>query len=245
MINIRNYTKKYGEKVAVSDLNLNIMDGEVYGLIGHNGAGKSTTIKAITGVIEPDQGDIQVAGYDILKDGMEAKMNIGYVSDSPDRFLKLTSTAYYNFIGDIFGIDYDTRVQRIETIMQTLEMEGTGSQLIGEMSHGMRQKVFIIGALLPKPKVWILDEPMTGLDPSASFNLKQMIRKHADQGNTVLFSTHVLDTAEKLCDRIGILSHGKLIYEGTMEDLEKMDAGNSLEEIYLNLIKKQEDVRNG
>lgn len=239
MIKIEHFTKRYGEKTAVSNLNLEIKPGEVYGLIGHNGAGKSTTIKTITGILEPDEGKVEVLGYDVVSEALMAKKNIGYVSDSPDRFLKLTAMSYFNFIGDIFEIPEEIRKTRLADLMKIMEMEGSENQLIGEMSHGMRQKIFIIGALLPEPKVWILDEPMTGLDPSASYNLKKMIREHADRGNSVLFSTHVLDTAEKICDRIGILRKGELIYEGTFENLEKLEKGDSLEEIYLNLIGKQ------
>ncbi|HHG7618353.1 TPA: ABC transporter ATP-binding protein [Streptococcus pneumoniae] len=211
MIEFQNVSKLYGDKEALSNLNLQIENGEIMGLIGHNGAGKSTTIKSLVSIISPSSGRILVDGQELSENRLAIKRKIGYVADSPDLFLRLTAA--------------ENRYQVIETL-----------------SHGMRQKVFVIGALLSDPDIWVLDEPLTGLDPQAAFDLKQMMKEHAQKGKTVLFSTHVLEVAEQVCDRIAILKKGHLIDCGKVEDLRKDNPDQSLESIYLSLAGRKEEV---
>jgi len=239
MIRIENLTKNYGAKKALDDLNLTINDGEIFGLIGHNGAGKSTTIKSLVSIIEPTSGQIYFDGLDLKNNRDEIKKMIGYVPDSPDMFLKLPVTSYWKFIASVFGVDKDLKEERINNLCQTFSMEAKTNSRIEEYSHGMRQKVFLIGALISNPKIWVLDEPMTGLDPQAAYNLKELMKDHASQGNTVLFSTHVLEVAEQLCDRIGILSKGKILFVGTMDELRAVHPGRSLEDIYLSMVNQK------
>lgn len=236
MIKIEGLTKQYGDKIALDNLNLELKDGEIFGLIGHNGAGKSTTIKSLVSVIEPTYGTIFVDDMELKEHRLEIKKMIGYVSDSPDMFLKIPVSSFWEFIADMYGVDSETREERLKYLCETFSMPYNELFAIEELSHGMRQKAFIIAALLSNPKIWILDEPMTGLDPQSAFNLKEMMKEHADQGNVVLFSTHVLEVAEQLCDRIGILSKGKLIFVGTLEELKEIHPGESLEKIYLDLV---------
>ena len=237
MISIKNVTKEYVEGVkAVDNLNLEIKDGEIFGFIGPNGAGKSTTIKMITGITDFEQGEITINGISILDD-IKAKLQFGYVSDSPDMFLKLKGIEYLNFLGDIYNIDKDTRKKKIVELADKFELTSALGDQIQSYSHGMRQKIMVIGALLHDPRVWILDEPLTGLDPKSSFILKEMMKEHASKGNSVFFSTHVLEVAEKLCDRIGIINKGKLVFEGTMDMVKENYPGLSLEEIFLEITK--------
>jgi len=237
MISIKNVTKEYVEGVkAVDNLNLEIKDGEIFGFIGPNGAGKSTTIKMITGITDFEHGEITINGISILDD-LKAKLQFGYVSDSPDMFLKLKGIEYLNFLGDIYNIDKDTRKKKIVELADKFELTSALGDQIQSYSHGMRQKIMVIGALLHDPKVWILDEPLTGLDPKSSFILKEMMKEHASKGNSVFFSTHVLEVAEKLCDRIGIINKGKLVFEGTMDMVKENYPGLSLEEIFLEITK--------
>lgn len=238
MIKIQNLTKEYGSFKAIDSLNLEINSGEVFGLIGHNGAGKTTTIKSLVGINSTEQGSILIDGIDIAREPLEAKKLIGYVSDSPDKFLNLTTYRLFEFIANIFGIQNEERDERINELCEKFDMQDAKYKFIENLSHGMRQKAFVIAALLSDPKVWILDEPMTGLDPKAQHTLKAMIREHADSGNTVLFSSHVLEVTEKLCDRIGILKKGKLIYVGTVEELKSQHEGKTLEDIYLSLTEE-------
>ena len=234
MIEIKHVTKTYGTKKAVDDLDLTIPTGEIIGFIGPNGAGKTTTIKMMTGVLNPDEGDILINGKSIQKEPLEAKRQFGLVPDSPDMFLRLKGIEYLNFMGDIYEVDTQVRQQRIEALAETFEMKEALNDKILSYSHGMRQKIIIMGVLINEPEVWILDEPMTGLDPQSSFRLKQMMKEHAAKGKTVFFSTHVLEVAEKLCDKIAIIAHGKMIYFGTLEDLRAQHGENqSLEELFL------------
>lgn len=234
MIEIKHVTKTFGTKKAVDDLNLTIPTGEIVGFIGPNGAGKTTTIKMMTGVLNPDKGDILINGKSIQKEPLEAKRQFGLVPDSPDMFLRLKGIEYLNFMGDIYEVDTQLRQQRIEALAETFEMKEALNDKILSYSHGMRQKIIIMGVLINEPEVWILDEPMTGLDPQSSFRLKQMMKEHAAKGKTVFFSTHVLEVAEKLCDKIAIIAHGKMIYFGTLEDLRAQHGENqSLEELFL------------
>ena len=219
MIEIKHVTKTFGTKKAVDDLDLTIPTGEIVGFIGPNGAGKTTTIKMITGVLNPDEGEILINGKNIQKEPIEAKRQFGLVPDNPDMFLRLKGIEYLNFMGDIYEVDTAVRQQRIESLAETFEMKDALNDKILSYSHGMRQKIVIMGVLINEPEVWILDEPMTGLDPQSSYHLKQMMKEHAAKGKTVFFSTHVLEVAEKLCDKIAIISHGKMIYFGTLEDL--------------------------
>lgn len=237
MIEFINATKVYGDNTALDHLNLTINPGEIFGLIGQNGAGKSTTIKSLVGVIDLTEGDVKVDGMSIKDQPIKVKQQIGYVADSPDAFLKMTAVSYWTFIGQVFGVSDEARAQRIDYLCETFEFTDAVNKRIEEMSHGMRQKVFVIGALLSDPKIWVLDEPLTGLDPQSAFNLKNLMKEHTARGNTVLFSTHVLEVAEKLCDRIAIIKKGKLLYLGTMEQLKDKNPGKSLEDIYLDIIK--------
>ncbi|AJG98333.1 3-dehydroquinate dehydratase [Clostridium beijerinckii] len=241
MINISNITKSYnGNYNAVSNLNLEIKDGEIYGLLGPNGAGKTTTIKMITGIISPTSGKIEINGIDISKEPVRAKEQFGYVPDSPDMFLRLSGMEYLNFMADVYGVSKEERLSRIREISKRFEMELALGDKIHSYSHGMRQKVVLMGVLIHKPKVWILDEPMTGLDPKSAFTLKEMMREHADEGNTVIFSTHVLEVAEKVCDKVAIINKGQLIFNGTLSNMRKEFKENeSLEEMFLEMIQDE------
>ena len=239
MIDIKNVTKKYKKNNKVIDnLNLQIKDGEIFGFLGPNGAGKTTTIKMITGILEIDEGDILVDGKSIIKDPIEAKKNIGLVSDNPDVFLKLKGIEYLNFIADVYEVSTEDRIEKIKELAEKFEIINVLNNKIESYSHGMRQKLMLIGALLHNPKNWILDEPMTGLDPKSSFELKNMMKEHANKNNTVFFSTHILDVAERLCDRIGIIDKGKLLFVGTYEEMKReLKENKSLEELFMEIIK--------
>ncbi len=241
MIKLQNIAHDYGNKKALNNVNLEIKEGEIFGLIGHNGAGKSTTIKGIVSIIDHTEGNIFIDGKNIKEFRDECKNKIAYVPDSPDMFLRLQAMTYWNFISDVYGISEEDREKRINELCDIFSMSDVKEMFIEEFSHGMRQKTFLIGALIPNPKIWILDEPMTGLDPQAAFNLKELMKKHVSEGNTVLFSTHVLEVAEKLCDRIGILKKGELIFVGTMEEL-RGDSTRNLEEIYLEMVSDKSDT---
>lgn len=235
MIQLKNVTKIYGGKFkAVDNISLEIPTGEIIGFIGPNGAGKTTTLKMITGILNADEGEITINGKSIVKEPIEAKKQFGFVPDNADIFLRLKGIEYLNFMGDIYGIDTEIRQQRIEELCKTFEMEKALNDKIISYSHGMRQKIVIMGVLITNPSVWILDEPMTGLDPQSSYNLKQLMKEHAQKGNTVFFSTHVLEVAEKLCDKVAIINKGKIIFFGTLEALKEAYGENeSLEELFL------------
>lgn len=239
MIKIQNVSKSYkkGNKV-VDNLNLEIKDGEIFGFIGQNGAGKTTTIKMITGILEIDEGDIFIDGKSITKEPVEAKKQFGLVPDSPDMFLKFSGIEYLKFIADCFNVSKEDRIKRIEDLSKEFGIYDELENKIESYSHGMRQKIVIIGVLLHNPKNWILDEPITGLDPKSSFDLKSLMKEHARKGNTVFFSTHILEIAEKLCDRIAIINKGKIIFVGTLDELKNMYKDkNTLEEIFIDIIK--------
>ena len=237
MIKIKNVTKEYVEGIkAVDNLSININPGEIYGFIGPNGAGKSTTIKMITGITDQTEGEIIINGVSSQNE-KEMKLQFGYVSDTPDMFLKLKGIEYLNFLGTIYNVSKDERKNRIVELADKFELTSALGDKIQTYSHGMRQKIMVMGALIHNPKVWILDEPLTGLDPKSSFTLKEMMKEHASKGNTVFFSTHVLEVAEKLCDRIGIINKGKLVYEGTMEEIKEAYPNLTLEEIFLEITK--------
>lgn len=240
MIEIKNVSKSYVKnKKSVDGLNLEIKDGEIFGFLGPNGAGKTTTIKMITGILKIDEGEILIDGKSIKNEPTEAKLNFGFVPDSPDMFLKLKGIEYLNFIADIYKVDSKARKEKIETLSKEFGIYDNLNEQIQSYSHGMRQKVLIIGVLLHGPKNWILDEPLTGLDPKSAYDLKEMMKIHSKKGNTVFFSTHVLEVAEKLCDRIGIINEGKLIFVGTYEQMkEQFKENNSLEEMFLEMTEK-------
>ena len=241
MIKIENVTKSYVKgKKSVDNLNLEIKDGEIFGFLGPNGAGKTTTIKMITGILNPDEGDILIDGKSIEKEPLEAKKRFGFVPDSPDMFLKLKGIEYLNFLAEIYEIPVELKKERIEKLTKKFEIYNNLNEQIESYSHGMRQKIVICGALLSNPKNWILDEPMTGLDPKSSFDLKEMMREHSRNRNTVFFSTHVLEVAEKLCDRVGIINHGKLVFVGTLEEMKsKFNENTSLENLFLEITENE------
>jgi ABC-2 type transport system ATP-binding protein len=240
MISIQNVSKSYdGKKKSVDSISFDVKDGEIFGFLGPNGAGKTTTIKMITGILDIDDGDILIDGNSISKEPIDAKMNFGYVPDSPDVFLKITGMEYLNFLADIYCVPYEERKERIEDIAKKFEMYDHLSEKIESYSHGMRQKIIVIGSLIHSPKNLILDEPMTGLDPKSSHDLKEIMRAHADKGNSVFFSTHVLEVAEKLCDKIAIIDKGEIKYTGSVEELkEKYKNDSSLEEVFLKIIEE-------
>lgn len=242
MIQIQNLSKSYIKgKKSVDNLNLEIKDGEIFGFLGPNGAGKTTTIKMMTGILNPDEGDVLVDGKSIQKEPLEAKRNFGFVPDSPDMFLKLKGIEYLNFLADIYEISEKDRKERIETLTKKFEIYENLNSEIQSYSHGMRQKIVICGVLLNNPKNWILDEPMTGLDPKSSFDLKEMMRQHVQKGNSVFFSTHVLEVAEKLCDRVGIVNKGKLVFVGSFKEMkDKFKENTSLEELFLEITENEE-----
>lgn len=236
MIEIKNVSKAYAKgKKAIDSLNLTIKDGEIFGFLGPNGAGKTTTIKMITGIIDIDEGDIFIDGVNITENPIEAKRSFGFVPDSPDLFLKLKGIEYLNFLGDIFKMPKSARKSKIEDLAKRFDIYDALNDKIESYSHGMRQKLIVIGALMHNPKNWILDEPMTGLDPKSSYDLKELMKEHAKNGNTVFFSTHVLEVAEKLCDRVGIINKGKIVFVGTIDEIKKEFKDGSLEELFLEI----------
>ena len=240
MLVIESVSKNFGDKQAVDNISLKIKEGEVFGLLGPNGAGKSTTIKMITGILRPNSGDIFLDDYSITKNNFEAKKLIGYVPDSPDMFLGLRGIDYLAFITSVYKLNKDETSKYIKELAQSLNIYDDLNSFISEYSHGMRQKIFIIGALLHKPKYLILDEPLTGLDPASSHLIKEIMSDVTKKGNTVLYSTHVLDVAEKVCDRVGIIDKGKLLFAGTLNELKKnQNKEGDLENLFLQLTSGQ------
>lgn len=239
MILIKNISKSYDKKnKIIENLDLEIKDGEIFGFLGPNGAGKSTTIKMITGVLDIDGGDILINNNSIKTNSIEAKKCFGYVPDNPDMFLKLKGIEYLNFMADIYEIGLEEREQKIEELTELFEINDVLNDKIQSYSHGMRQKIVIIGSLLHNPQNWIIDEPMTGLDPKSTYELKQIMRKITAQNNCVFFSTHILDIAEKLCDKIGIINKGKLLFVGTLEEMRnELKENKSLEELFMEITK--------
>ena len=232
MLDIQHLTKTYGEKKAVDDLTLHIAPGEIYGFIGHNGAGKTTTLKAVVGILQFDSGDITIDGRSIKTEPLACKREIAYIPDNPDLYDYMTGIKYLHFIADVFGVDAQTRQERIRRYADTFELTDDLAQPIAAYSHGMKQKLAIIAAWLHDPKLIIMDEPFVGLDPKAAHILKGMMRKVCDNGGAIFFSTHVLEVAEKLCDKVAIIKGGRLIRSGTMEEVKGDD---SLEEVFLEL----------
>ncbi len=235
MIEVIHAEKFYDQKQALKDVNLTIKNGTVFGLLGHNGAGKSTLIKSLVSAHDLTKGQIKVDGRELTMHRQEIKQKIGYVPDSPDLFLQLTAMEYWRLMIDIYRINYQDVAARMQEYIQLFSMEADQNTLISSMSHGMRQKVILIGALTLDPDIWILDEPLTGLDPQSAFELKELIKKHVANGNTVIFSTHILAIAQEVCDELAILKKGEVIYTGTVEDLLASQPGKTLEEIYLSM----------
>ncbi|MDO4520076.1 MAG: ABC transporter ATP-binding protein [Erysipelotrichaceae bacterium] len=232
MLRIEHLTKTYGDKKAVDDLTLHIQPKEIFGFIGHNGAGKSTTLKSAVGILPFDSGTILVNGHSITSDPVTCKKDLAYIPDNPDLYEFMSGIKYLNFIADIFGIPADVRQERIHRYAAVFELTADLAQPISSYSHGMKQKLALISAWIHDPKLIIMDEPFVGLDPKASHLLKEMMRDHCDRGGAIFFSTHVLEVAEKLCDKVAIIKQGKLVKVGTMEEVKGDD---SLEEVFLEL----------
>ena len=232
MLDIQHLTKTYGEKKAVDDLTLHIAPGEIYGFIGHNGAGKTTTLKSVVGILQFDQGEITIGGKSIKTDPLACKRLLAYIPDNPDLYDYMTGIKYLHFIADVFGVDSATRAERIRKYADLFEITKDLATPIGAYSHGMKQKLVIISAWLHAPKLILMDEPFVGLDPKASHVLKEMMREHCRAGGAIFFSTHVLDVAEKLCDKVAIIKSGKLLVTGTMEEVKGDD---TLEDVFLEL----------
>ena len=232
MLVIEHLTKTYGEKVAVDDLSLHIAPGEIYGFIGHNGAGKTTTLKSVVGIQGFDSGRIMIGGISVADDPIACKRQLAYIPDNPDMYEFMTGTRYLNFIGDIFGVPAEQRRARILDYAARFELTDDLSQPISAYSHGMKQKLAIISAWMHEPRLVVMDEPFVGLDPKAAFLLKGMMRELCDRGGAIFFSTHVLEVAEKLCDKVAIIKQGRLIRSGTMDEVK---GDESLEEVFLEL----------
>ena len=237
MIDLKNVSRTYAKnsKKAVDDLTLHVEGGELFGFIGPNGAGKTTTIKLMTGILKPDQGTVTMAGHNMASDRLAAQRLIGFVPDGNDLYDRLTGMEYLNFMGDIYQVDSARRKAHIDKYLNIFELEDAINSQVRSYSRGMKQKLLVIGALIHNPPIWILDEPLGGLDPRAAHLLKEEMIRHCQAGNTVFFSTHVLEVAEKLCTRIGMIDHGSLRAQGTLEELKSGEKSSSLEELFLNL----------
>ena len=232
MLNISHLTKTYGNKKDVDDLSLHIQPGEIYGFIGHNGAGKTTTIKACCGILQFEEGEILVDGISVREDPLACKKRLAYIPDNPDLYEFMSGKQYLNFIADIFGVSSVRRKERIDRYSQMFGLEGDLAKPINSYSHGMKQKLAIISALIHNPRLMIMDEPFVGLDPKAAHLLKQLMRQLCDNGGAIFFSTHVLEVAEKLCDKVAIIKEGRLIRSGTMDEVK---GDESLENVFLEL----------
>ena len=237
MLEIKNYSKSYsGDKKAADNVNLTVESGDIYGFIGHNGAGKSTTIRAVVGVLDFTEGEIFIDGHSVKTEPIECKKVTAYIPDNPDLYENLTGIQYLNFIADVFSIDSETREKLIKKYGDMFEITDSLGDLINSYSHGMKQKVAVISALIHSPKLLVLDEPFVGLDPKASFTLKQIMNEMCREGGAVFFSTHVLDVAEKLCNKIAIIKEGRIVSSGSLEELTN---GNSLEETFLEMYNEK------
>ncbi len=239
MIEICNVSKMYGNsKVkAVDNISVTVRNGEIFGFLGPNGAGKTTTIKMITGVLQANAGTIKVEEIDIAENPLDAKRHIGYVTDNPELFSQLKAAEYLNFVGDVYEVPTDIRRERVERYTELFGIKNVLNGSIGSFSHGMKQKLLVTASLLSDPAVWILDEPMVGLDPKSAFQLKELMHERANAGKVVFFSTHVMEVAEKLCSRLAIINAGKIMFEGSLEDLRKQRGENaSLEQLFLELV---------
>ncbi|MGF0040416.1 ABC transporter ATP-binding protein [Peptoniphilaceae bacterium SGI.131] len=236
MIKVEGVTKKFANKLAVDKVSFEVRDGEIFGFLGPNGAGKTTTIKMIVGLLLPDQGEISLSGIDVLRDNYESKKRLAYVPDNPDLYDNMTAEQFISFIANIFNVSKEDRIERTQKYARLFEIENSLQDYLSGFSHGMKQKIALISALVHDPDVLILDEPMVGLDPKSSYNLKEIMRQRCNEGKSVFFSTHVMEVAEKLCDRLAIIKDGKIVAMGTIDDIRKQanDSG-SLEKIFLEL----------
>lgn len=237
MLEVKNFTKKYNNgKLAVDNISFSVNNGEIFGFLGPNGAGKSTTIKAIVGLIKKSSGEINIDGIRLEDDPILYKNKFSYLADNPDLFDKFTGVEYINFVSDIYGIDEKTRDERLNTYLDYFDIRQAMADLISSYSHGMKQKLAIISSLIHDPDLLILDEPMVGLDPKSSFNLKKIMRERKERGKIVFFSTHIMEIAENICDRIAIISKGKIVAQGSLDEIRKnLDEDKSLEELFLEL----------
>ena len=232
MLDIKNLTTTYGDKKAVDSLSLHIAPGEIYGFIGHNGAGKTTTLKSVAGILQFDEGEIKIGGVSVKENPLECKKMLAYIPDNPDIYEFMTGIKYLNFVADIFGVGAKEREERIQKYADLFELTKDLAEPVSSYSHGMRQKLAVVSAWLHEPKLILMDEPFVGLDPKAAHTLKEMMREFCGKGNAIFFSTHVLEVAEKLCDKVAIIKNGRLIRSGTMEEVRGDD---SLEEVFLEL----------
>ena len=240
MLELKNVTKAYnkGAVKAVDSLSMTVNDGEIFGFLGPNGAGKTTSIRMLTGILQPDEGELLLDGISIKERPIAAKRTFAFVPDNPETFSRLKAIEYLDFISDVYKIPQEEKMERIKTYCEKFGMMENLDSRIASFSHGMKQKIFLIASLITDPKNWILDEPMVGLDPEAAFTIKEIMRERAAAGKTIFFSTHVMEVAEKLCDRIGIIKKGKLVFIGTMSELQAQhgEPGQSLEDIFLKLV---------
>ncbi len=244
MIQFDHVVKQYGKSSvrAVDDLSLKVEKGKLFGFIGPNGAGKTTSIRLLTGILQPTEGQVLIGGKDMAKEPLDAKRLIGFVPDSHEMYDRLTGMEYLHFMADIYGVSRENRKAHIEKYLALFELEDAVNDQIRSYSRGMRQKLTVIGALIHHPPIWVLDEPMVGLDPRAAHTLKQEMRRHCDEGHTVFFSTHVLEVAEKLCDEIAIIDKGRLVAQGTLEELRSGETGASLEQLFLSMTEAEEEA---
>ncbi len=244
LIEARNLTKRYGDKVAVDNVSFGVYGGEVFGFLGPNGAGKTTTIKMIVGLLQPTSGTVGVAGYDVQMQSRPAKASCGYVPDTPNLYAKLTGRELLRFVGDLYDIDRKQAARRIEELLRMFELASAADDTVDSYSHGMQQKTSLAAALMHDPRVLVLDEPTVGLDPKSARLIKDILRQLADRGAAIMLSTHILEIAERMCDRIGIINKGKLIAVGTMDELRTLDQTGqaSLEDIFLNLTGGAEEA---
>lgn len=240
MLEIKNFSKSYSNNSkAVDNISLNVDDGEIFGFIGHNGAGKTTTIKCVCGILRFTDGDILLDGTSIKKDAYKCKLNMSYMPDNPDLYESLTAIEYLNFIGDMYEMPSDVRLKQIQHLAKELDMESHLGDTISSFSHGMKQKIVLISSFMHSPRLIVMDEPFVGLDPAASYTLKKMMREHCNNGNSIFFSTHVLEVAEKLCDSVGIMNHGQLILSGKTKELVN---NQSLEEVFMSTLNMEEST---
>jgi ABC-2 type transport system ATP-binding protein len=242
MIELAGISKTYAKSAmkAVDGLTLSVRDGEIFGFLGPNGAGKTTTIKVLTGVLRADSGTARIDGIDIAVSPLEAKRRIGYVTDNPELFSRLKAAEYLNFVGDVYGVDTAARRERIAEYTSLFEIQDALGGSIGSFSHGMKQKLLVTASLLSDPQNWVLDEPMVGLDPKAAFSLKELMRSRTAAGKTVFFSTHVMEVAEKMCDRLAIINKGRIVFTGTLAELKSLQGSDtSLESLFLELVDEE------
>ncbi len=237
ILTITNLSKKYkgNEKYSVKDLCFEVEEGELFAFLGPNGAGKSTTIKCITGALPYSEGSVRICGYDLHESPIAAKKNIGYVPDNHFLYETMTANEYINFMADIYGVGINDRKTRAEKYLELFDLADVANKQVGGYSHGMKQKICVIGALIHNPKLWILDEPLTGLDPKSAYNLKELMREHCKEGNSVLFSSHIIEVVEKLCDRVAIIDKGSLIVSGSMDEIRASNKEGSLEEFFISV----------